>query len=355
VRDAYCVSPLPCGERDKVRGKKKNQKMKLVFSYRNLFIWGLIFLWVGRGLTSLAYSAELIDKIVAVVNGEIITQRQLEKERFLNQGEGEIENMIDSCLLKQEAKKEGITVSSEVVEEYLSKVKANFSETEFELILIEGKLSLAEYRGWLEGMFLQQILINQKRMQISEEIKIEEEELEDFYQKLKQYLQGEREEEEEEEIKQFCYYYEEELKDIGKIKIALIVMSAKDSIPTPEDIFQLSKRGEDFSILAREFSQGPNAEQGGELGPLKLKDLAPFLREAISSMKIEEIRLIKEKDLFYIIQLKDRKELLFAQYETIIEEYLKQERVEKGLQEWLGNLKEEAEIFRISYLVSSIS
>lgn len=315
--------------------------MKLVFSYRNLPIWLLIFLWVG-GLTSLAYSAELIDKIVAVVNGEIITQRQLEQERFLNKGKWEIENMIDSCLFKQEAKKEGITVSSEVVEEYLSKIKANFSETEFQLKLKEGKLSLAEYRGWLERMFLQQILINQKRMQISEKIKIEEEKLEDFYQKLKQYLQGEREGEE--EIKQFYYYYEEELKDIGKIKIALIVIPDKDSILTAENIFQLSKKGADFSTLAREFSQGPNAEQGGELGPLRLKDLAPFLREVISSMKIEEIRLIKEKGLFYIIQLKDRKELLFAQYRPIIEEYLKQERVEKSLQEWLGTLKEEAEI-----------
>ncbi len=315
--------------------------MKLIFSYRNFFIWGLIFLWVGRGLTSLAYSAELIDKIVVVVNGEILTERQLEQERFLNQGKWEIENMIDSCLFKQEAKKEGITVSSEVVEEYLSKIKANFSETEFELILREGKLSLAEYRGWLKGMFLQQILINQKRMQISEKIKVEEEELEEFYQKLKQYLQGEREGEE--EIKQFCYY-EEELKDIGKIKIALIVIPDKDSILTAENIFQLSKKRVDFSILAREFSQGPNAEQGGELGPLRLKDLAPFLREVISFMRIGEIRLIKEKNLFYIIQLKDRKELLFAQYETIIEEYLRQERVEKGLQEWRKALREKAEI-----------
>ncbi len=316
--------------------------MKLIFSYRNFFIWGLIFLWVGRGLISLAYSAELIDKIVVVVNGEVLTERQLEQERFLNQGEWEIENMIDSCLFKQEAKKEGITVSSEVVEEYLSKIKANFSETEFELILIEGKLSLAEYRGWLEGMFLQQILINQKRMQISEKIKVEEEELEEFYQKLKQYLQGEREGEE--EIKQFCYYYEEELKDIGKIKIALIVMPDKDSILTAENIFQLSKKRVDFSTLAREFSQGPNAEEGGELGPLGLKDLTPFLRKVISFMRIGEIRLIKEKNLFYIIQLKDRKELLFAQYRPIIEEYLRQERVEKGLQEWLGTLREKADI-----------
>ena len=319
--------------------------MKLIFSYRNFFIWGLIFLWVGRGLTSLAYSAELIDKIVAVVNGEILTERQLEQERFLNQEKWEIENMIDSCLFKQEARKEGITVSSEVVEEYLSKIKANFSETEFELILIEGKLSLAEYRGWLKGMFLQQILINQKRMQISEKIKVEEEELEEFYQKLKQYLQGEREGEE--EIKQFYYYYEEELKDIGKIKIALIVMPDKDSILTAENIFQLSKKEVDFSTLAREFSQGPNAEEGGELGPFELKDLAPFLREVISFMRIGEIRLIKEGNLFYIIQLKDRKELLFAPYETIIEEHLRQKRVEKGLQEWLGTLKEEAEIIRI--------
>ena len=322
--------------------------MKLVFSYRNLPIWGLIFLWVG-GLTSLAYSAELIDKIVAVVNGEIITQRELEQGRFLNRGEWEMENMIVHCLLNQEVKKEGITVTSEVeaaVEEYLSKVKANFSETEFQLILKEGKLSLTEYAKWVrETEFLQKILINRKSMQISEKIKIEEEELEEFYQKLKQYLQGEREGEE--EIKQFYYYYEEELKDIGKIKIALIVMPDKDSILTAENIFQLSKKRVDFSTLAREFSQGPNAEQGGELEPLRLKDLAPFLREVISFMKIEEIRLIKEKSLFYIIQLKDRKELLFAQYGPIIEEYLRQERVEKDLQEWLEALREEAEIIRI--------
>ncbi len=318
--------------------------MKLVFSYRNLSIWGLIFLWIG-GLTSLAYSAELIDKIVAVVNGQTLTERQLEQEISLHQGKWGIENMVEGCLLKQEAKKEGITVSSEVVEEYLSKIKADFSEEEFELILRELKLSLAEYREWLEGMFLQSILIDQKRMQISEKIKIEEKEMENFYQKLKQYLQGKEEEGEiEEEIKQFCYYYEEELKNIGKIKIALIVMPDKDSILTPENIFQLSKRGIDFSILAREFSQGPNAEEGSELGLLRLKDLAPFLREITPSMRIGEIRLVKEKDLFYIVQLKDRKELLFAQYETPIEEYLREKRVDKGLEEWLKALREEAEI-----------
>jgi len=291
--------------------------------------------WIGL-LTTLTYSAELVDKIVAVVNGEIITQRQLEQGKFIINEKWGIRDIIDFCILNQEAKKEEILVNSKAIEEHLSKLKKNYSPTGLETILKQGNLTLPEYKEWLRKISLREGLIYQKRKQIDERIKVEESKVYDFYLKLKHYLDGFSDSEE--EIKEFYQSYKKDLKNIEKAKIACFIV--KDETKADE-IQQRLEEGEDFATLVQELSL-----QEGKVYEINLRQIKPFIKEAIISLKTGQVCKIKEKESnsFWIIQLKERKEFIFSEYKVRIEDYLKNKEEKQDLQKWIEELRSKAEI-----------
>jgi len=299
------------------------------------YILFLVSCWIGLS-TTLTHSAELIDKIVAVVNEEIITQRQLEQGKFVINEKWGIRDMIDFCILTQEAKKEGILVNSKAIEEHLSKLEKNYSQTGLKAILKQGNLTLPEYKEWLKKISLHEGLIYQKRKQIDQKIKVQESEIYDFYLKLKHYLNGFSDSKE--EIKEFYQMHQKELENIEKAKIACFIV--KDEAKADE-IQQRLEEGEDFATLRQELSM-----QGGKVYEINLRQVKLFIKEAIISLKTGQICKIKEKESnsFWIIQLKERKEFLFSEYKAPIESYLKSKKEEQDLQEWIKQLKSRAEI-----------
>nr|MQY59954.1 hypothetical protein [Clostridia bacterium] len=146
----------------------------------------LVSFWIGSSAT-FVHSAELIDRIVATVNGEIITERQLNQGKGIIKERFGVQDMIDICILTQEAREEGIPINSQLIEERLSELEEKYSQTELETILRESNLTVAEYREWMERISLQQGMIYQKRIQIDEDIRVQEGEVDDFYSKLKRY------------------------------------------------------------------------------------------------------------------------------------------------------------------------
>ncbi|MEA1965253.1 MAG: SurA N-terminal domain-containing protein, partial [Candidatus Aerophobetes bacterium] len=106
---------------------------------------GIISCFLVGTTASLGNSEELIDEVIASVNGKIITEKELENEIFLRESGREIKNkknlrkiileqMIEENLLLQEAEKEGLTVTSEMREEIFSDFKSQFLKEEFEEI-----------------------------------------------------------------------------------------------------------------------------------------------------------------------------------------------------------------------------
>jgi len=169
--------------------------------------------------------AQLIDRIIAVVNGEIITQRQLVREMFLIRRDWEfqdekklrdiaLERMINECILLQEAKREKITVSSQEVEKVLSDIKGDLSDEVFQEMLEKEDLSLEEFKERIKRRLLRERLIAQKLREMDDKVKIEKEEIRDFYLKLKRYLKGD--EKAQEEIKRFYRIYRENLKGMDE-------------------------------------------------------------------------------------------------------------------------------------------
>ncbi len=301
------------------------------------YILLLVSFWIGSSATFI-YSAELIDKIVAIVNGEIITQRQLTQGRvIIKEGFG-VQDMIDICILTQEAKKEGIAINSQLIEERLSELERKYSQAELEAILRESNLTIAEYREWMERISLQEGMIGQKGIQINEDIRVQEAEIDDFYLRLKRYLDGFSDLEK--EVKEFYEIYQEELEEIEKVKIAYFIV--KDET-IADKIQKRLEKGEDSALLVEEISLSSESFLEAEIN---LRDVKPYLREAIVSLKIGQASKleVKENGSFWVIQLKERREFLYSEYKDQIESYLRNKKREESLQKWIKELSEKADI-----------
>jgi len=301
------------------------------------YILLLVSFWIGSSAT-FVYSAELIDRIVAIVNGEIITQRQLNQGKVIIKERFGVQDMIDICILGQEARKEGIPINSQLIEERLSELEKKYSQTELETILRESNLTVAEYREWMEKMSLQEGMIYQKRIQINEDIRIQEAEVDDFYLKLKRYLDGFSDSEK--EVNEFYQIYQEELEEIGKVKIAYFMV--KDET-IADKIQKRLEEGEDSALLVEEISLGSESFREGEIN---LRDIKPYLREAIIPLKIGQASKLemKENNSFWVIQLKERREFLYSEHKDQMESYLRNKKEEERLQKWIKELREKADI-----------
>ncbi len=314
-----------------------------------IFLINLIFIFFkfNPGWSHL----ELIDRVIAIVNGKVITESELQKEiriirKELKKEDKNLEKkiisqMIDNLLLEQEAEKKNIKVSSLEVEEEIIKIKKNLSEERFLQILKEEELSLNELKEKLKGRILREKLLSQKAGEVREEIKIREDEIKDFYQKLKDYL--EEKVKEEKDIELFYQDYQEKLK---QVQIAQIVIKGKDKA---QQVSYLVEKGEDFSTLAKNFSLTPEAKEGGDLGWFSLFQIKPSLREEILKLKKGEVsKTLKIKDDYYrFIKLKDKKEFLFNEWSDKIKNYLFQIRIEETIQDWITKLRSKGEIIII--------
>ncbi|TET92731.1 hypothetical protein E3J33_03225 [Candidatus Aerophobetes bacterium] len=304
---------------------------------KGIFSFFVIFLIVIG--TKFACGNELIDEVVAVVNGEIITQRQLEQVIFLSGGNWEFEDMIEDFILYQEAEREGISVSSETVEKALVEIKADISDAEFEQALAQGGLTVSEYQEWIRRKILRDRLKYQKREKIDKNIRIKDRETREFYLELKKYLDGQ--DISEAGVAQFYRSHKKNLANAGKVQIAQIIVKSKAAADL---VLQQSKTEESLATLGRKFSLDNNV--GGELGWISLREIKPSLRAVILPLKEGEVVKVKEEkeDFYRVIQLKKRKELDFINCEKEIEEYLKEEREKESMQEWLKELTANSEI-----------
>ncbi len=329
---------------------KKRRRLKL-----SLFLVLAFSIFLGISID--AYPLELIDRIIAAVNGEIITQSELLLELHLlptyspdNPGLAReaLSYLIKKKIYLQEAKKQDVAVSSRRVEEIIADQSKGMSSQEFERILGVRNIALEDYKIWLKSEILMYELEREKLREIEQEIRVDKEEIENFYLHLKQYLE---EHKDNGEVKEFSELYKDELVHAGEVKIAQILVQSEREA---DRMLKRIREGEDFLVLAKESSLGEGTEKGAELGWVALSDLKPPLKKLIGNLQIYEAVKRKEEDFYRIIQLQDKKEISFSDYEDKIKQYLENKRTEYGLREWFENLESEAEIKILTDLADEI-
>jgi peptidyl-prolyl cis-trans isomerase SurA len=104
--------------------------------------------------------------------------------------------------------------------------------------------------------------------------------------------------------------------------------------------------GEDFGEIAKRYSDGSTAKQGGYLGMYKRGELSKELEETVFKMKRNDLTEVMEtKQGFLVMQVMehyDEGEQTLSKVENEINEKLYEQRLEPALREYLKTLREES-------------
>ena len=108
------------------------------------------------------------------------------------------------------------------------------------------------------------------------------------------------------------------------------------------------ENGQDFEGLAREYSQGPNAEKGGGMGFLEKGEMMEEIDDAVFSLEAGDISDIVESPIGYhvfkVTEKTPKKNVDFEIVKYEIEDLIYKKRVDKKLKNWLKTLRKNAYI-----------
>ncbi|MBU0481621.1 MAG: SurA N-terminal domain-containing protein [Proteobacteria bacterium] len=254
-------------------------------------------------------SAELIDRVVAVVNSEVITSTELEKagEALFRQLRGKtpadqldkalaearnkiLEDQIDNLLITQEAETQKINVSEAEIDEAVQRVAENnkISVEELHQELARSGVEIRDYRKNIEHNIQRSKLISR---QVSSKIVISDKKAKEYYDDVftsRNTAEGYH-------ILQIGFPWGAE---------GLSSATREDAKLRAEKIRKLVEEGQDFRELARSFSELPSAEDGGDLGFFKIDEMAAGMRGILQDLepgKVSPVIELSGAYQFYLI------------------------------------------------------
>lgn len=299
-------------------------------------------------LSSVPASGEVVDKIVVVVNNEVITQREIDRAllpyyehyRTLYKGQelikkldearqGIIEQLIEERLLTGEAKRLDIPVKESDINARLEETKKKIgSKKNFERALIEQNVSVKDIRAKYKEQIMTRKMIDEK---VGSTIMITPLEINEYY-----------------------AAHTEDFVQQEQVKLSNILIKPKPELP-PDKALELAKNileqlkaGGDFPSFAKEFSSGPGAEEGGLMGYVGKGDLLPQIEKVVFEMKPGDISEVIQTALgYHIFKVDDkieRKVLALPEVRREVEEALFADKARKKLRGWIETLKKSAYI-----------
>lgn len=305
-----------------------------------------------------AATANIVDRSVAIVNGDTITLSEVNElgQSFFKKISDEtppnrlaetlqqarltvLNKLIEKKLLVQEAKKLGIQVSDQDVENALQRVLASNKATleEFRKELGSSGMSEKQYRDELREQILSSKLINHE---VRTKVVIPESAMIDYY--------------------DTHYTTRSDGSGYHILQIGCIWGSPAQNgaIPTQADAkekakkaHKLAKDGNNFQELAKEYSDLPSAVDGGDLGSFQQDEMVSYMRNAVTGLKDGDISAIVEADKgYHFFKLVSRGEGKISSrepYESVkeqIREKLYQQALEQRFKDWMTSIKEKAYI-----------
>ncbi len=302
-------------------------------------------------LSPAARAAEVVDKVVAVVNDEIILLSELNQLAVPTFREGDIDTpdgkrkfeahqrkvldqMVEKQLIQQQAKELKVTVTEEEVRRAIEEVKKNngLDDQQFTDALKQQGFGMDAYRKQLKQQLLELKVVNQA---VRSRVSISDDEVRAYYAQTARQATGDELQVHLRQIMILLPPAASEADVEGRRKLALQVV-------------EQARGGGDFEALARKFGQDAASKSGGDLGWLARGDLPNELREVVSSMEASDVRgPVKTDRGFHIIQLVEKKEGGVRPFDEVKEQVRRQlyeQQVDKGVQSWIKELRRKAHV-----------
>ena len=119
-----------------------------------------------------------------------------------------------------------------------------------------------------------------------------------------------------------------------------------------ETLLKEIKAGKDFAELAKANSDCPSSKQGGDLGFFGKGQMVPPFESAAFALKPGEVSDVVETQFgYHIIKVAEKKDAGAAKFDEVkdrIQDYLKNMKIQKGVLDYIAQLKEKAKIEKAS-------
>ncbi len=316
-------------------------------------IWKPIFvLWLMAtlgGLSTPAYSAKVVDGILAVVNSEIVTLQDMsqyrerlktgglvdeallslvEAEEILKSEESLLNHLINERLLDSEIRRLGIQITIERVEQEIRSIlsRRNLSRAELQAALQEQGIAFSDYQDFIRSSLARQILIERE---VSSKVRISDEDIMTRY--LAMTGPGQR--------------------NVFEYQIAHILFNPRRggetaALERAQQFLPRLQQPHSFASLAAQFSEDPNFAQGGLLGSFQLREMHPAMAKAIENLDVGEYsEIIRTPAGFHIFKVLSRRLIpdpAFERNRERIREALFAESFRAQFELWLSQLRQDA-------------
>jgi peptidyl-prolyl cis-trans isomerase SurA len=300
-------------------------------------------------------SAKVIDRVVAVVNDEVVTLSELQEltlpfqmrlqsvadplkrsELMREQELQALDQLISQRLIVQVAREQGVKVSDEQVEGHLQSVmrQQGWGEAELAQYLAAQGMTREQLKKQSYDFLLQQSVTQRN---LAAKVQVSESDLEGAY---RDYLT--------------------EAKAEARVEGAHIILpvpAGSDAAAEAatkqlaQELLTRAQNGESFEELAREHSKGPGASDGGDLGVItRGGGLPKSLEDAFFKLKEGEVSgPIRSPFGYHVIKVTRLATQAPPSLEAVrpqLEAQLRQSRFQEALQAWIEKLKTSAFIER---------
>lgn len=298
-----------------------------------------------------ALADSVLDSIICVVNGQIITRYEYDtrlaplyehiRGRTLSAAdEAQVEKvkkqildqMIDDLLILHDAERYKVKVTDAELDQQIKEfmTKRNMTEAQFSENLVKQRMTRDEFRRNMRRDIIKHRLIGGL---VQAKVVVTDTEIENRYNERKA----------------------EYSKDSG-VQLSIILL------PTGMNVSDMKAEIESgkitFADAANKYSKGPGVGQGGDIGVISWKDLAPDWNEALVGLKPGQItKPLKVQDFDALLQvtgLKSGEETPLEAVRDEIYQSLQEGKYEKAFQEYMDKLRQKAVIeYRLPKLAGS--
>ncbi len=227
-------------------------------------------------------------------------------------------------ILKQARALAPVVVDPLEVEQEVRKARGNHTPEEFEELLLREGWDEAKYRRSIEELIKVRMLTYRE---VNSKVAVSPRQVMDYYDRHRA---------------EFVTPASVQVQHI-ELKAPATEAEKVKTLSQARMILKELDQGKDFETLARQYSQGPYADQGGGMGFREKGELGPKLDEVIFSLPVgRHSRIIETSRAYHIVKVtakRDAGRVSLKKAWPEIEEKLYQEETEKILDSWINRLK----------------
>ena len=307
----------------------------------------LFFFLCSVVYSACSFSAEIVERILAVVNDEIITEQDLEivmapvlaqyrtsytgaefdekvkeaRREFLNK-------VIDDKLILSEAKRKQVIVKDVEADEMMADVRSKFPSREAFLKTIEDQ-GLTEKKLWarFHDQLMTQKLVN---FEVKSRVSVSPGEVNEYYKAHGQdFVQGDR-------------------VQLQHILIRTSTRSEEEARQLSESIAAKIQAGKSFDEMAKTYSEGAEAKEGGQMGWVEKGQLLGEIDEKVFQLEAGQMTPPMQSSLgYHLFKVVERKKFSLKPLSEVrgqIQDVLFKEKLKTRLESWMQTLKKNAYI-----------